>query len=458
MGNNKNALRKSSYHKSQQIFKLLQCLFLIAIPLLGCDVAPSSVAVSTPLDQSTATVIATQLPVSLLTNTSLPAPKPQIPLTPVISPSGAPTIPPDVVRYKCLEVAASIPAGQSLQGAIIFSNDDGSYLWDVQTGEKSFYFQHNGFNAYDIDISPDRKRVLFLNDAQRIMGVDGRVIWSMSSQLTIYSWLNSDQVWGAIFSAEKTAYVIVLNPLTGERQELHQDTYPNNLFASRYDKPKWDFLGVPIYDPTLSRAVYPECPPGCMKLTDKTIVLWDVKNKRILARLTTKDYFGNTPVWSQDGKQFVIAFDSHFIKTLDTLDQRDEFYLVTRDGLVRQMTRFADYFKFLEIPNSYKFSPDGQKVAFWMVSRPEPNDAGYLSILNTESGQVTNYCIKGLTVERADSLSAPIWSPDSSQLLVKYGDPNDPNRTGTIVVDIVRDYAAVIAENASPQGWMITSP
>jgi len=91
----------------------------------------------------------------------------------------------------------------------------------------------------------------------------------------------------------------LLNPFSGVHKELTHD-YPG--IYTDYPQPVWgDFrYSVTVYDPFLSRVVYPEY---------RGIVLWDLEADKFIARFTTRDYWGGIPKWSPDGQQFVMKID-----------------------------------------------------------------------------------------------------------------------------------------------------
>jgi hypothetical protein len=94
-----------------------------------------------------------------------------------------------------------------------------------------------------------------------------------------------------------------------------------------------------------------------------------------------------------------------------------------------------------------------------MVTTPNlNNDEANLALLNISTGQITNYCVKGIS-PNGFTLAQPIWSPDGTQLLVISPDPKDKGSKITVVVDIVRGYAATIIKgDIDPVGWMTTEP
>jgi Tol biopolymer transport system component len=112
------------------------------------------------------------------------------------------------------------------------------------------------------------------------------------------------------------------------------------------------------------------------------------------------------------------------------------------------------------ITDNYSMSPDGKLLAFWILAQPSPFEEAQLAVLDIDTGAVTNYCIKGDPfLDNAygqESLLAPIWSPDSTQLLVISRPQENPELRRVVMVDIVNKYAAQINQDMEPVGWMVT--
>jgi Tol biopolymer transport system component len=168
------------------------------------------------------------------------------------------------------------------------------------------------------------------------------------------------------------------------------------------------------------------------------------------------DSWGKTPLWTPDGKQFIIAMKTD---QNDPNPQSEEFFAVSRNGEVSQLTHFMEFYTEINIPNNYSLSPNGRLLAFWIVAKPSLYDDARLGVLNIETGEVTNYCIRGDSFDDAttpNSLAEPVWSPDSNQLLVISRNPQDVSIRRVVLIDIIRQYAAQIGEDVEPVGWMVT--
>jgi hypothetical protein len=103
---------------------------------------------------------------------------------------------------------------------------------------------------------------------------------------------------------------------------------------------------------------------------------------------------------------------------------------------------------------SYSWSPDGRHIAFWLITDPEHDHRVNLAILDTATLDVVNYCI---TYEYIHQFARPLlWSPNSQQLVLEAGTLYDNKPQLVVVVDIVQGWAAEIAEEMMPVGWMVT--
>jgi Tol biopolymer transport system component len=117
---------------------------------------------------------------------------------------------------------------------------------------------------------------------------------------------------------------------------------------------------------------------------------------------------------------------------------------------VEQLTRFGDYFSSSEIGSSSNWSPDGQKLAFWIDLSPSPCPGLRLAILDMTTKQVTNTCLPG-TLQYAPP---PIWSLDSRYILVMDATATPIKK---ILVDIENEQAfdiTALVGDSSPIGWL----
>jgi hypothetical protein len=434
-------------------------IFILAFLLVSCS-EPVSVSISsaTPIftegifPSPTPTGTAIALPPGTSTSTATLTPSPTI--------TGTPTISPEVMRYQCLDTLSGLPGGEILKDVRVFALKTlDAYLDYGPTQPVIFFPKEAGDGVLFFQDSPDRKHILYRQTGSDpsfvIADAIGQKIWSIPApKITelYYDWLDSQRLVEWKFNSPALPDVTLVNPFTGERQELPTD-FPYFIFDEvnyGVNFPDWG-AELLVFNPTLTRLVYPEMVnhEGGFPVT-----LWDLETNQPVARLVTRDYFGGNPFWLPDGKQFLIGTrtdheDQHFA---------NEFFLVNQDGQVRQITHFTDELKTVEINHRYSLSPNGRYFAFWITVQPGPYDDDRLAVLDIETGSVTNYCIPGDPFQlgySADSLSAPIWSPDSTQLLVTNRDPQTTTTSRVVLVDIMKGWAAQIAGDVEPVGWML---
>lgn len=441
--------------------------FLASCFLIGCS------ANSTTFEEAVAP-LSTPNPVPMDTSTKFALP------TATLMPS---SIPATGMNYACLDINDNLPLSKAPNGVLVFKNEDNTdaFLWDMQAGTQIRFPRNEGERILSFSVSPDARYIVYhqasldlisgqyssSNDRTVMAKADGIPIWSQLNSW--YSWFDNERLIGLIHPAAGYPYLKLLNPVSSDHQELHPD-YPNiERMFSNNPIDKWRGIkGLPIYNPTLTKVVYAECDSVCETniakgIPDFPVVLLDVQTGAVLARLKTMDEYGGTPIWLSDGSRFIMSADMLPMGSVFSRDpyfQADEFYTVDQAGEIRQLTHFMDGFVDVEIYDSYTLSPDDQWAAFWVVAKPGNFPDARLAVLNIQTGEVTNYCLKGAPFANAalESLLAPIWSPDSTQLLIVDRDPRDEDRRRAIVVDITKPFAVKVAENVEPVGWMVANP
>jgi hypothetical protein len=371
----------------------------------------------------------------------------------------------------CFEVLPERPAGLTAAGTLLFASvTNEATSVEAATGTATTLTPPHE-SRYSFAVSPDRRWVAYrrvVRDDMRIQTVaDDLVVADGAGQvLSSHPWENG---WTGIAGwldlgrlviniaakdgdealAKKPATLIVLDLATGRHKVLAPDFPDINL---EYPVPNWDNWGATMYDATLARVVYPF---DSAARFDAGYVLWDVAGQRALARLSSTMRI-QAPRWSPDGARFVVAASQAAGESWLSF----ELYSVERDGgEATRLTHLTDYYSAVFL-QSYTWSPDGRRIAFWMVEEPlgvpfiEHGEA-HLAVLDTLTGEVTNTCVPGehdATVGPARG-PAPLWSPDSTQLVVVNSAPDGNNRV--LLVDLAHARAAVIAREARPEGWMV---
>jgi Tol biopolymer transport system component len=162
--------------------------------------------------------------------------------------------------------------------------------------------------------------------------------------------------------------------------------------------------------------------------------------------------FSYRPIWSPDGQQVFVSVISQ-INSANPGNEIDNLFSFGQDGQVRQLTNFNESSMDVKIGTA-SISPNGGMIAFWLKLQPSSYKDQQLAVLDLATNRVTNYCIPGDQI--SGGVSAPIWSPDSRYLAVENA--YEANASKVILVDIVQGWAAQIAENLTPAGWMANTP
>jgi hypothetical protein len=252
--------------------------------------------------------------------------------------------------------------------------------------------------------------------------------------------------------------MLALNPFSGERQILEPD-FPRilNTHPTVLDMlPFWEGWSGVIYDPTLTRAIYPRFVGNNDEMY--TYAVWDVSERRLIATLeevfsSSSSFGGNFPMpkWFPDGSRFVFQ---GFDPTEDPV--KTELYEVSRDGQVKQLTHLSSVAYVWE--SSYSWSPDGGHIAMFLGP---PLGAAFekarVAVLDTATLNITDYCISitfsGEGYGGGGPIWSPIWSPDGHQFVITDWYEKDHRRV--ILVDIEKNSAVQIANDMEPVGWMV---
>lgn len=447
--------------------RILLLQIVIALLLPGCQQPAVSVQITqTPpvILTSTASPLS---PTASFTPVATPTPTPAATATP--KPSATPRFPPDArMQFNCLDV---LPAGTEWgksSGVVVLENwiSDIDYLLDMWSGELTPINKERE-RAFHYAASPDRtwlahswvlvdddnfviQKELIIADATG--QVESAIPWE-EGWVGIPGWLDNE--WLVInisgldpleSALRKPAHLLAINPFTGERKILAPD-FPDIHTFDMFD---WENWSRTMYDPTLTRVVY------LTEYDNFSYVLWDLEHDREITRLPARIPMWNylpIPRWSPDGSRFVV-------EAWIPEEKRLELFQVSRDGESERLTNLYPYGQ--ATLAQYSWSPDGRHLAALLDTGLGLNPELELVVLDTETKEITNYCLKITYFHQApkiedswsDDPPLPIWSPNGTQLLVR-------NRTGrfnwqVILVDLTRGSAAVIAENMEPMGWLRT--
>jgi Tol biopolymer transport system component len=141
-------------------------------------------------------------------------------------------------------------------------------------------------------------------------------------------------------------------------------------------------------------------------------------------------------------------------------DSGDDIFSISRDGQVSQLTHLTEHYgKLLTInPSGPSWSPDGRYIAFWLIY-PSHGSEWQLAVHDTVNQKTTAYCIVNKDASQLSyihPLPAPIWSPDSKQLMVE--NRYDPTSNHILIVDLAQKLAFSVFDNMYPAGWLSPGP
>jgi hypothetical protein len=394
--------------------------------------------------------------------------------------SKVPIYPPETqTKSQCLDVGSTPIHDIGSSGVLVLENrtflDEGHYKpgtfhLDMQSGQMT-EITLTSENQVGHVISPNRELVAYelvtYNSTGKIVKDELVVADAKDQPLSVMPWEDEWIVMPAWLdnqrlvinfsgpnpeesAGDKPATLLVLNPFSGERQILKPD-FPrilNTRSTLSAILPFWDGWSGVIYDPTLTRAIYPRFIGDNEEMY--TYAIWDPSQRQLVA--TLEDVFARfslgtdfpMPKWSPDGSRFVLQ---GFIPTQDSVKM--ELYEVSRDGQTRQLTQLSPVAYVWE--SSYSWSPNGQHIAMFLEP---PLGAAYekdrVAVLDMTTLNITDYCVN--IAFSGDGY--PIWSPDGHQFVVTDWHEKDHRRV--ILVDIEKNVATQIAEDMEPVGWMRT--
>lgn len=349
----------------------------------------------------------------------------------------------------CIDISDNPLSKQvKVNGALVLSEfDKPAYFLYLETGIKTLLT-----DVIKITVSPDRDKLAYEIDGELIIldnhGNEIKRIPDPNNQLSLAQWIDNERLvisYRNLKAGESFALctIIVLNPFTGEKQEIFPE-YPdiNDFFPPAFH---WEgyYRSRIVPNPALTQIIYPAI--------SGNLILWDMVASHEIQHIYGIDYF-NTPWWSPDGKRFVTSAPVKFTdsegKAHINIDDGlpyiggDELVTVNQAGEIKRVTFLTTEYEADEF--HYSWSPDGQKIAFWL--QLDKNTNPQLAVANVNTGEVTNYCISSTY-----SGARIIWSQDGNQLALSLIKDNYPS---TLIVDLQIHAAIKVADKASVLGWV----
>jgi hypothetical protein len=384
-----------------------------------------------------------------IATTSTPTVQPVDTSTPTVEHTPTPTaeVYSDNLTRECASTVAQPLSNASVIGSLLINPvelDAPAYLLDFVTGNKillgiiasneSAVSKDGSLVAYwDLDA---HSVVIATNSGEKI-----RTLPDPDERLTPAYWLDNHQLMLNHRNGERDGpYVvssqILLDISTGKMQEWLPD-YPN--LDKEFSSVSWSIYGRFLVNPQIAFLVYQGTPGG--------LIMWDINAKKAVAEIS--GFHGNdTPWWSPDGTQIVTWGVPKLYDTLPYVYGGD-LYTIDTSGNKKRLTYFTTTQYASE--SSFTWSPDGKNIAFLLQTAPDNKSAlsvPELSILDVETGHVTNLCIQ------TDGFT---WSPDGKYILINQGLNENRPQDEAYIVDLKNKLIWKVVENAFAEGWMTSS-
>jgi len=346
------------------------------------------------------------------------------------------------------------------------------YLFlDMQTGNQHLVPEGDNHSVGGEAISPDHRWLAFsqatfrnsVNDFSGtpwvlvseeivVVSADGKVASSVAKQ---ERWRSFEGAWAnssAYLVNRSSPFLVRFNPFTGLWDEFSFDA-PNRYFDD-YDDVKVKANQVH------EQFVY-------LKKDLASFIVWDWRNQVSLVEIPfatnywhMRGHFGLSPKWSPDGEHFVIVGSQEGDPGTDY--PTGQVYIVSQMGQVTRLTNFPEEAENTYELGQYSWSPDGQKIAIWVNFDPKEDTLNELVVIDVPTGEAVRYCILN-DVEITDPVDKrvlygedtrlpPIWSPDSSSIMVQSA--RGIWETRLTLINLDQGVAWELDYNARPVGWM----
>jgi len=399
--------------------------------------------------------------ISLLISSCSPIRAPAIPTsTNVITGIPIPTNGLDLTNLttKCAKIVDTPPKDVELRGSLVIgSTTSDSYILNLETNKKIYL---EGALLGELSVSPDMQKFAYINyDTEKLVvrdagGKELKTFDEFSGRFSLIEWLGNENIAINKANDEKPPFhdrsLLVLNTITGTSKEFYIGDFPNG--NGDYKAVSWSYFGNIVPNSQLTKVIYPaegDANPASAYGDGNPVVLWDIKSNREIRRV----YFSHTlpaPKWSSDGTKLIIIAPlkfNEYVNFTDNLPYQggDELFVINDKGEVKRLTYLTTRYK-ESVYLSPSWSPTEEYIAFEMQNRNEP-DFG-VSVLNVNTGGMSNYCIH-------ENWSLIYWSPDGKKVAFTLGNGFEPWKAKAYVLDLEKNIAIKIADNAEVAGWVV---
>lgn len=407
--------------------KLITILLFITV-LAACQ---SNFTPSTPVSSENVSVVTPATSVDMLTSD-----------TELLMPTKEPSM-----ATRCVTVESNAPSEFLSDGQIVFwsdpetdmkglrlliSNNEQIHLISFETGISSTIVDPEGkwlaYYAWE-----DGNQLEIANSlANKLITRPWKAEWQNGLGL---HWF--DDQWLSVPSARQPPGSLTLyNPFTDEEKQITPDL--PNLYDFRESLVWGDFT---VYNKLLSHVLY----IGVTREEGNMIILRNLEERQNIWGISHLNAFRFPVAWNPDGTRLAVAGEMG-----NPDDDNFEIFLVDLEGNPVQATNLGQTYAAATI-NKLSWSPNGRYLAFWLQERIsieiEYTTPFRLHILDTETGKTVDTCLIG-------GVGGPlIWSPDSQQLALEYGEWMKPS--ALVVLDVNSAQAMQFTEpmNLILIGW-----
>jgi hypothetical protein len=326
-----------------------------------------------------------------------------IPATLQASPAASSTEP-----QPACPASATLDAGWSFVGSIIATHPNTEGYWALAGPESPEiqlswaadrpFVSPQGDKVAFVAASPRPRLIVATFTGEEITSIDWAPEWGIRPD----GWFNEE--WLRLQRSEEAPTTVrLVSPWTGELLVL-EPQLPNldPYAASQY--------AAATYSPDMDLVIY-------MRLDAETyqgqFALWNLRQGRAIWNSESDTRQSHAmftfPAWSPDGTMLAVT-DSRPEDSQSGL-RRQDLIVLTRDGQIAARTDFHNDFDEYWIGRDLLWSPDGNKIAFWILPLDGDSPRSYgLHLLHLDMNRLVNTCVKN------DDIPGGAWSPDGGFL------------------------------------------
>jgi Tol biopolymer transport system component len=260
------------------------------------------------------------------------------------------------------------------------------------------YISPQGDKVAFVAALPSPRLIVATVTGKEITSIDWTTAWGIRPD----GWFNEE--WLRLPRTEGAPTTIrLVSPWSGELRVLEPQLPNVHPDAARQ-------YAAATFSPDLDLVVY-------MRLDDETyqgqFMLWDLRQGGAIwsseSGIRQSHAMFTFPSWSPDGS--MIALTDAKSKDTEAGLRRQDIVVLSRDGQVAARTDFSDTFHVYWIGQQLLWSPDGRKLAFWLLPLDGDTSRLYrLYVFDVSANLLIDTCLEN------DDIPDAVWSPDGRLL------------------------------------------